>query len=91
MRGIRGRGRGIKNGCESSAGPRTRRDGSNVHRVLNHAHAINEKIEQLNALWPNVVGAYDDAVERQIREPDVLVAHYTAVVNRGEWKAPKIT
>ena len=38
----------------------------------------------------NVVGAYDDAVERQIREPDVLVAHYTAVVNRGEWAAPSI-
>ena len=62
-----------------------------VHRVLNHAHAINEKIEQLNALWPNVVGAYDDAVERQIREPDVLVAHYTAVVNRGEWKGPRFS
>ena len=35
-----------------------------VHRVLNHAHAINEKIEQLNALWPNVVGAYEEAVAR---------------------------
>ena len=41
-------------------------------RVLNHSLAIDEKISQLNELWPEIVRKYEARVREEIDDPELF-------------------
>ena len=51
-----------------------------VERVLGHAYLINEKISQLNALWPALVQRYEQNVVADMRDREHLIERYDDVV-----------
>ena len=54
-----------------------------VDRVVQHALAVDEKITQLNAVWPHVVAAYQARVRAEVQDRALFLRRYEAAT-RGE-------
>jgi len=52
-----------------------------VERVVDHAVAVDEKICQLNAVWPGVIARYEAQVRKEMNEPELLQRRYRAVAH----------
>jgi hypothetical protein len=50
-----------------------------VGRVLGHSLAINEKISQLNELWPELVQKYEGRVREELDDPELFRQRYEAL------------
>ena len=51
-----------------------------VGRVLNHSLAIDEKITQLNELWPEIVRKYEARVREEIDDPELFRQRYETLI-----------
>ena len=51
-----------------------------VGRVLGHSIAIDEKISQLNELWPEVVRKYEARVREELDDPELFRQRYEALI-----------
>ena len=51
-----------------------------VGRVLGHSIAIDEKISQLNELWPEIVRKYEARVREELDDPELFRQRYEALI-----------
>ena len=51
-----------------------------VGRVLSHSLAIDEKISQLNELWPEIVRKYEARVREELDDPELFRQRYEALI-----------
>ena len=49
-----------------------------VGRVVAHAIGINNKINQLNQLWPGLVGSYERRVKEEMSDRQLFIQRYEA-------------
>ena len=54
-----------------------------VGRVVDHAMAVDEKITQLNQVWPHIVGTYQARVKAEVSDRGLFLRRYEAAC-RGE-------
>ena len=52
-------------------------------RVVEHALSVDEKISQLNAAWPKIVGTYRARVQAEVNDRALFLRRYEAA-SRGE-------
>jgi len=53
-------------------------------QVVEHAIAVDEKIVQLNAIWPDIIAKYEAHVRTEMANSEVLMRRYRAVIH-GEY------